>query len=78
MQAAGSKEAPTYRAMSIWMLTGTEKDGALLADLRPAMQSNPTLVIHMGLKKVAEIAATHVETGRGHTPAAVVYHALTS
>ena len=41
------------------------------------MQSNPMLVIHMGLKKVAEIAATHVETGRGHTPAAVVYHAST-
>ncbi|MFD1470474.1 uroporphyrinogen-III C-methyltransferase [Hymenobacter caeli] len=78
MQAVGFEDIPlTHRVVSegIWLLTGTKKDGALSADLRLAMQSNSTVVIYMGLKKVAEIAATYVEMGRGHTPAAVVQHA---
>lgn len=78
MQAVGFEDIPlTHRVVSegIWMLTGTKKDGTLSADLRLAMQSNSTVVIYMGLKKVAEIAATYVEMGRGYTPAAVVQHA---
>ena len=78
MQAVGFEDIPlTHRQVSegIWVLTGTKKDGALSADLRLAMQSNSTVVIYMGLKKLPEIVATYLQEGRGHTPAAVVMHA---
>ncbi|AMJ65648.1 uroporphyrinogen-III C-methyltransferase [Hymenobacter sp. PAMC 26628] len=78
MQAVGFEDIPlTHRVVSegIWILTGTKKDGQLAADLRLAMQSNSTLVIYMGMKKLPAIAATYVQEGRGHTPAAVVQHA---
>lgn len=78
MQAVGFEDIPlTHRQVSegIWVLTGTKKDGALSADLRLAMQSNSTVVIYMGMKKLPEIAATYVAEGHGHTPAAVVMHA---
>ncbi|WP_254244077.1 uroporphyrinogen-III C-methyltransferase [Hymenobacter sp. BRD128] len=78
MQAVGFEDIPlTHRQVSegIWVLTGTKKDGSLSADLRLAMQSNSTVVIYMGMKKLPEIAATYVAEGRGYTPAAVVMHA---
>jgi uroporphyrin-III C-methyltransferase len=78
MQAVGFEDIPlTHRVVSegFWVLTGTKKDGSLSADLRLAMQSNSTVVIYMGLKKLPEIVATYVEMGRAATPAAVVMHA---
>jgi uroporphyrin-III C-methyltransferase len=78
MQAVGFEDIPlTHRVVSegFWVLTGTKKDGSLSADLRLAMQSNSTVVIYMGLKKLPEIVATYQEEGRGDTPAAVVMHA---
>jgi uroporphyrin-III C-methyltransferase len=78
MQAVGFEDIPlTHRQVSegIWVLTGTKKDGTLSADLRLAMQSNSTVVIYMGLKKLPEIVATYVEMGRAAMPAAVVMHA---
>ena len=78
MQAVGFEDIPlTHRVVSegFWVLTGTKKDGTLSADLRLAMQSNSTVVIYMGMKKLPQIAATYVEMGRGDTPAAVVMHA---
>lgn len=78
MQAIGFEDIPlTHRNLSegIWAVTGTKKDGSLSADLRLAMQSNATVVIYMGMKKINEIAATYVEAGRGDTPAAIIRHA---
>jgi len=78
MQALGFEDIPlTHRLVSegFWVLTGTKEDGSLSADLRLAMQSNSTVVIYMGLKKLAHIATTYEAEGRGHTPAAVVMHA---
>ncbi len=78
MQAVGFEDIPlTHRVVSegFWVLTGTKKDGSLSADLRLAMQSNSTVVIYMGMKKLPEIVATYAEEGRGDTPAAVVMHA---
>ena len=57
------------------MVTGTKKDGSLSADLACAMQSNATVVIYMGMKKLAEIALAYVTSGKGHTPAAIIQHA---
>ena len=78
MQASGLEDIPlTHRAISegIWVLTGTKKDGRLSDDLKLAMQSNATVIIYMGMKKAADIAATYVEAGNGHIPAAIVQHA---
>ncbi len=78
MQAAGFDDIPlTHRNISegIWVLTGTKKDGGLSSDLRLAMQSNATVVIYMGMKKVEEIAQTYIAEGMGETPAAIIQHA---
>ncbi len=78
MQASGFLDIPlTHRAVSesVWMVTGTKKDGRLSADLNLAMQSNATVVIYMGMKKLNEIAQTYVDAGNGHIPAAIIQHA---
>jgi uroporphyrin-III C-methyltransferase len=78
MQASGFLDIPlTHRAVSesVWMVTGTKKDGRLSADLNLAMQSNATVVIYMGMKKLAEIVQTYIDAGNGHMPAAIIQHA---
>lgn len=78
MQASGFEDIPlTHRNISesIWVVTGTKKDGTLSADLRLAMQSNATVVIYMGMKKLDEIAATYIHAGKGSTSAAIIQHA---
>ncbi|MCC9166373.1 uroporphyrinogen-III C-methyltransferase [Pontibacter harenae] len=78
MQAIGFEDIPlTHRMVSegIWVVTGTKKDGSLSDDLRLAMQSNATVVVYMGMKKAADIAATYQEAGKGEMPAAVIQHA---
>ncbi|RKR84810.1 uroporphyrin-III C-methyltransferase [Mucilaginibacter gracilis] len=78
MQASGFLDIPlTHRSVSesVWMVTGTKKDGRLSADLCLAMQSNATVVIYMGMKKLDQIAQTYVDAGNGHMPAAIIQHA---
>jgi uroporphyrin-III C-methyltransferase len=78
MQASGLEDIPlTHRAMSesVWMVTGTKKDGRLSADLKLAIQSNATVVIYMGMKKLREIARAYVESGNGDIPAVIIQHA---
>jgi len=78
MQASGFEDIPlTHRNVSesIWVVTGTKKDGTLSADLRLAMQSNATVVIYMGMKKLDDIAATYTDAGKGSMPAAIIQHA---
>lgn len=78
MQAVGLEDISlTHRAVSesIWVVTGTKKDGTLSADLQLAMQSNATVVIYMGMKKLDDISATYVNAGNGGMPAAIIQHA---
>lgn len=78
MQASGFEDIPlTHRNISesIWVVTGTKKDGTLSADLRLAMQSNATVVIYMGMKQLNAIADTYIEAGKGSIPAAIIQHA---
>ena len=78
MQASGFEDIPlTHRNLSesVWAITGTKKDGSLSDDLRLAMQSNATVVVYMGMKKLNEIAATYIATGKGTVPAAIIQHA---
>jgi uroporphyrin-III C-methyltransferase len=78
MQASGFYDIPlTFRSVSesIWVVTGTKKDGSLSSDLQLAIQSRATVVIYMGMKKLAEIANTYIEKGYGEMPAAIIHHA---
>ncbi|MDB4921955.1 uroporphyrinogen-III C-methyltransferase [Mucilaginibacter sp.] len=81
MQASGLEDIPlTHRAISesVWIVTGTKKDGMLSADLKLAIQSNATVVIYMGMKKLREIAQIYIESGNGDIPAAIIQHASRS
>jgi uroporphyrin-III C-methyltransferase len=78
MQAIGFEDIPlTHRAVSesVWIVTGTKKDGTLSKDLKLAIQSNATVVIYMGMKKMEEISATYISAGKGEMPAAIIQHA---
>ncbi|WP_421940421.1 uroporphyrinogen-III C-methyltransferase [Pedobacter sp.] len=78
MQGAGFVDIPlTHRGISesLWAITGTKRDGSLSDDLKCAMRSSATVVIYMGMKKLAEIAHTYSEAGLGHVPAAIIQHA---
>jgi uroporphyrin-III C-methyltransferase len=78
MQATGLSDIPlTHRAVSesIWVVTGTKKDGTLSEDLRLALKSKATVVIYMGMKKLVEIAGLYRSEGFGHMPAAIIQHA---
>jgi uroporphyrin-III C-methyltransferase len=78
MQASGFEDIPlTHRSVSesVWMVTGTKKNGQLSTDLKLAIQSKATVVIYMGMKKLEEIAQTYIASGNGHTPAAIIQHA---
>lgn len=78
MQAVGLEDIPlTHRNVceSIWVVTGTKKDGSLSEDLRLAIKSKATVVVYMGMKKLKEIAMVFIEEGAGHIPAAIIQHA---
>jgi uroporphyrin-III C-methyltransferase len=78
MQAVGLENIPlTHRNVceSIWIVTGTKKDGSLSEDLRLAIKSKATVVVYMGMKKLKEIAAVFIEENSGDIPAAIIQHA---
>ncbi|WDF68319.1 uroporphyrinogen-III C-methyltransferase [Sphingobacterium oryzagri] len=78
MQGAGWNNIPlTHRnvAEGVWILTGMKKDGSLSSDLALAAQSSATVVIYMGMRKLAEIARNYVMYGKGDLPAAIIQHA---
>ncbi|MEJ7556700.1 MAG: uroporphyrinogen-III C-methyltransferase [Pedobacter sp.] len=78
MQGAGMSNIPlTHRGVSesVWMITGTKKDGTLSADLQCAMNSGATVVIYMGMKKLKEISSAYLRNGLGLMPAAIIQHA---
>ncbi|MGV3764150.1 uroporphyrinogen-III C-methyltransferase [Parapedobacter sp.] len=78
MQGVGTWDIPlTHRGTSegVWVLTGMKRDGNIASDLSLAAQSNSTVVIYMGMRKLSEIARTYVMHGKGDTPAAVVQDA---
>lgn len=57
---------------SFWVLTGTTKDHALSPDVALAAQSNSTVVILMGLRKLGEITALFAAAGKSELPVAVI------
>jgi uroporphyrin-III C-methyltransferase len=78
MQGAGFIDVPlTHRGISesVWIITGTKKDGSLSNDLKCAMSSSATVVIYMGMKKLEEISKAYVDAELGDMPAAIIQHA---
>ncbi|SFB96079.1 uroporphyrinogen-III C-methyltransferase [Spirosoma endophyticum] len=57
---------------SFWVVTGTTKAGQLSTDLQLAAQSSATVVILMGMHKLAEITAVFANCGKGETPVAII------
>lgn len=77
MQTVGFQGIPlTHRGISesIWVITGTKKDGSLSGDLACAINSKATVVIYMGMKKLQQIADTYAGSGLSDMPAAVIQH----
>jgi len=64
-------------SQSFWVLTGTTRTGQLSGDLRLASQSQATLVILMGMRKLPEICHLLSRHGKGSTPAMAVQNGTT-
>lgn len=65
-------------ASSFWVVSGTAFDGRLTNDLRLAVQSSATIVVLMGMAKLAQIASILEELGKSELPAAIVQNGTTS
>jgi uroporphyrin-III C-methyltransferase len=57
---------------SVWVVTATTRTGALSGDIALAAQSTATVVILMGLGRLAEIMTQFETHGKGHVPVAVI------
>lgn len=64
----------TNRGMSesFWVITGTTKDHKLSKDLALAAQSSATVVVLMGMNKLAEIVQIYAQLGRFDLPVAII------
>lgn len=64
----------THRGLSdsLWILTGSDADGNLSAELKDAARSKATVVVLLGFDKLTEIVAVYQEVGKGRLPAAVI------
>jgi uroporphyrin-III C-methyltransferase len=57
---------------SFWVLTATTRSGMINQDLHLAAQSDATIVILMGMRKIEQIASIFTNQGKGETPVAVI------
>lgn len=57
---------------SFWVVTGTTRDGKLSKDIPLAAQSSATVIILMGIRKLAKIAATFKAEDKGNTPVMII------
>lgn len=59
-------------AESFWVITGTTKTGSLSKDIELAAQSSATIIILMGMSKLAHICNLFNKHGKATTPVAIV------
>jgi uroporphyrin-III C-methyltransferase len=64
-------------ARSFWVVTGHTSDGTLPKDLELAAQSSATVVVLMGMSKLAEIAAIFDKHGKAGVPIAIIQNGTT-
>ncbi len=57
---------------SFWVITGTTKNHKLSADVALAAKSNATVVILMGMSKLAEIVTLFKQEGKSKMPMAII------
>lgn len=72
---AGLQGIPlTHRGVSesFWVITGATTTGVISADIYAAAKTAATVVVLMGLNKLAEIAQVYQQEGRGLLPVAVI------
>src|ERR1700761_637433 len=60
------------KSESFWVVTGTTSDGLVSSDLYEAARTNATIVVLMGLHKLAEITRIFQNEGKGKLPVAVI------
>ena len=71
----GLQQIPvTHRGMSesFWVITGTTTSGEVSNDIYQAAESNATILVLMGLKKLTKIVEIFKAAGRSNLPAAVI------
>jgi len=73
--AAGIPLTLRGASRSFWVLTATTDTGALNPEISTAAQTDATLVILMGLAKIADISAVFAAAGKNEWPIAVIQHA---
>ena len=57
---------------SFWVLTGTTRDHQLSADIQIAAKSNATVVVLMGMTKLADIVQLFIQEGKSDMPVAII------
>jgi uroporphyrin-III C-methyltransferase len=64
----------THRGMSesFWVVTGTTQAGAVSNDIYEAARTKATVVVLMGLNKLAEIVEIFKKEGKSKLPVAVI------
>jgi uroporphyrin-III C-methyltransferase len=69
----------THRGLSesFWVVTGTTSDGKVSADLYQAAKTSATIVVLMGIYKLAQIAQIFKNEGKGKLPVAVIQSGTT-
>jgi uroporphyrin-III C-methyltransferase len=71
----GLQQIPvTHRGLSesFWVVTGTTTNGKISADIYTAAQTNATIVVLMGVHKLAEITQIFKNQGKNRLPVAVI------
>ncbi|MFV8343985.1 uroporphyrinogen-III C-methyltransferase [Flavobacterium sp. XS2P39] len=63
---------------SFWVITGTTSDRNLSTDVALAAQSSATVVILMGMSKLAQIVALFQKESKGETPVAIIQNGTTA
>jgi uroporphyrin-III C-methyltransferase len=70
----------THRGLSesFWVVTGTTSDGKVSLDLYQAAKTKATVVVLMGIHKLAEIAEIFKNEGKNRLPVAVIQSGSTA
>jgi uroporphyrin-III C-methyltransferase len=70
----------THRGLSesFWVVTGTTANGQISADLYEAARSKATVVVLMGVHKLAEIVEIYKKEGKNKLPVAVIQSGSTT
>jgi len=77
----GLQQIPvTHRGLSesFWVVTGTTANGKISGDVYEAAKSNATVVVLMGIHKLAEIAEIFKKEGKNKLPVAVIQSGSTA